>query len=132
MDDFELLPVEVLRDLADTCGRRHWKADKPAPAGTLFVQRSRVENYRVVSGMIRDRGGMDERTRNSVWASVCQAVDFHLGDNGNDGERQRAVAALAVAGRADAETQFIRFVNHRMNGGTESWERWMSIGRQGG
>lgn len=134
MDDFELLPDEVLRDLADSCGRGHWRADRPKPATTHFVQRSRVENFRVVAGLIRDHSDVlgDERTKEAVWVSVCQAVDFHLEEPGTGTEKRRVVAAIEIAGRADAEQQLIRFANHRMNGGTTSWAEWMELGGQGG
>jgi hypothetical protein len=133
-DDYELLPDAALRDLADSCGRGCWRADRPIPATTYFVQRSRVENFLVVARLIRDRSDVldDERTRNAVWVSVCHAVDFHLQEPGTGAEKRRTLAAIEIAGRADAEHQFIRFVNHRMNGGATSWAEWMALGGQGG
>lgn len=129
-DDFELLPDERLRDLADLCGRGHWKATMPKPASSYFVQRSRVENYRVVSGLIHDVSDVmgDERTRGAVWSSVCQAVDLWLEEPGIGSEQERALAALKVAGRTDAEHELVKFVNHRQEGGTRSWDKWMGLG----
>jgi hypothetical protein len=97
-DEYELLPVTQLRDLADQCGRRHWRRDKPIPASSYFVQRSRVENWRIVAGMIRDRSDelSDQRISMAVWASVCQAVDLHLGEPAMSLEKERTLAALAA------------------------------------
>lgn len=128
-ESFELLPDPLLRDLADNCGRGHWRSEPPVAASSYFVQRSRVENYRVVSGLIRERSDVlgDERTRKSVWVAVCQAVDAHLGEPGSSGEADRILAALAIAGRPDAETELAKFSAHRMAGGTKSWSQWMGL-----
>jgi hypothetical protein len=128
-DEYELLPVTQLRDLADQCGRRHWRRDKPIAASSYFVQRSRVENWRIVAGMIRDRSDelSDERISVAVWASVCQAVDMHLGEPAMSFEKERTLAALAVADRADAETELAKFACHRMQGGSKSWAQWMGL-----
>jgi hypothetical protein len=132
-NSFELLPDSLLRDLADNCGRGHWRSEAPLAASTYFVQRSRVENWRVVSGMIRDRSDVldDERTRKAVWASVCQAVDVHLGEPGYGGATDRALAALAIADREDAGTELAKFAIHRMQGGSRSWANWMGLGALG-
>jgi hypothetical protein len=128
-DSFELLPDSLLRDLADGCGRRHWKSEAPICASTHFVQLSRVENWRVVSGLIRDRSDVldDERTRKAVWASVCQAVDAHLGEPGCGDTVSRALAGLSLADRPDAEMELAKFAVHRMAGGTKSWQQWMGL-----
>jgi hypothetical protein len=128
-DSFELLPDERLRDLADSCGRGHWRTTRPKPASSYFVQRSRVENYRVVSWLIRDVSDVmgDDRTRAAVWASVCQAVDLWLEEPGIGSEQERALAALKVAGRTDAEHELVKFVNHRQEGGMRSWDKWMGL-----
>ena len=128
-DSFELLPDSLLRDLAEGCGRRNWRSEAPLAASTYFVQRSRVENWRVVSGKIRDRSDVldDERTRNAVWASVCQAVDVHLGEPGCGGVVSRTLAGLSLADRPDAEMELAKFAVHRMAGGTKSWQQWMGL-----
>ena len=128
-DEYELLPKTQLRDLADQCGRRHWKADKPIAASSYFVQRSRVENWRIVARMIRDRSDQlsDQRISVAVWVSVCQAVDIHLGEPAMSGERERSLAAFAIADRADAETELTKFACHRMQGGSKSWAQWMGL-----
>lgn len=133
-DDYELLPIASIHDLAAMCGRGHWRAGKPAPASSHYVQRSRIENFRAVAGIIRADSNVldDERTRNAVWAAVCQAVDAELEERGSETERSRAAAALKIADRADAATRLVEFVNHRMNGGATSWDRWMSLDGQGG
>jgi hypothetical protein len=128
-DDDELLPVTQLRDLADQCGRRHWTSDKPIPASSYFVQRSRVENWRIVARMIRQHSDKmaDQRISLAVWCSVCQAVDMHLGEPAMSLEKERTLAALAVADRADAETELAKFACHRMQGGSKSWAQWMGL-----
>ena len=128
-DEYELLPTTVLRDLADRCGRNHWRAEAPLAASTLYIQRSRVENYRVVSGLIRERSDImhDERTRKAVWAAVCQAVDVHLAEPGTGAEVGRTLAALLIADRPDAEFELAKFTCHRMAGGTKTWAQWMGI-----
>lgn len=128
-DSFELLPDSLLRDLADGCGRRNWRSEPPLAASTYFVQRSRVENWRVVSGLIRDRSDVldDERTRKAVWASVCQAVDAYLGEPGYRGATDRALGALAIADRGDAGTELANFAIYRMQGGSRSWASWMGL-----
>jgi hypothetical protein len=133
-DDYELLSSDQLHDLAAMCGRRHWRAEKPAPASSHYVQRSRVENFRAVAGIIRADSNVlgDERTRNAVWAAVCQAVDIELEERGSETERRRAAAALKIAGRTDAEKELVKFINHRAAGGMTSWDAWMSLGGQGG
>ena len=133
-DDYELLPIDQLHDLAALCGRGHWKAESPQPASSHYVQRSRVENFRAVAAIIRADSDVldDDRTRNAVWVAVCQAVDAELEERGSETERSRAAAALKIAGRADAATRLVEFVNHRANGGTTSWERWMSLDGHGG
>jgi hypothetical protein len=132
-DDYELLPSSQLHDLAAMCGRGHWKAKTPAPASSHYVQRSRIENFRAVAGIIRADSNVldDERTRNAVWAAVCQAVDSELEERGSETERSRAAAALKIAGRTDAATRLVEFVNHRINGGATSLERWMSLDGHG-
>lgn len=128
-DSFEILPDSLLRDLADNCGRGHWRSETPKPASSHLVQRSRVENYRIVSGLIRDGSDVmgDERTRKAVWAAVCQAVDIHLEEPGIGCERERVVSAMKVAGRADADKELVKFVIHRQGGGMRSWDRWMGL-----
>lgn len=119
-----------LQDLADMCGRGFWKVERPEPASTHFIQRSRVENYRVVSTLIQEESDVlkDERTRNAVFASVCRAVDIHLGEPGCSGERDRTIAALSVAGFDGIDQEVVKFVNHRQEGGTRTWQEWIGQG----
>lgn len=133
-EEYRILPDEMLRDLRDMKGRRNWKEDRPLPAATYFVQRSRVENFRVVSRMIRDvSDAMEEpRTVDAVWCSVCHAVDVFLGDPGMTFEKSRTLLALELAGRPNLERDLVAFSVHRAEGGSKTWREWLGLDvRQG-
>jgi hypothetical protein len=79
-DEYELLPDRTLHEIAARCGRGFGRAGDKVPVSmTLFGQRSRIENYRVVVSMASvhlRRGEHIDDFRDRIWQHVCHEVDL--------------------------------------------------------
>lgn len=74
------LSDEAIREIAMRCGRGWHRAEKPATAMSFEWQMSRLSNYRraiaIAPRYVRDRDGINEDTRNAIWAHVCTETDI--------------------------------------------------------
>lgn len=74
------LPDSTIREIAMRCGRGWYRADKPRTAGCLEWQSWRIANYHRVVELapryVRDRDGLNQDTRNAIWAHVCAETDI--------------------------------------------------------
>ena len=79
-DEFLVLPDDTLDAIASRCGRGFGYAGEKVPvAMSLFTQRSRIENYRIVIPMARvhlRRGEHIDDFRDRIWQHVCHEVDL--------------------------------------------------------